>query len=1804
MQPLNAPNAQAAKRATIVLDPDDNVGHVDWPGDGTVTELPLNYRLASEVKKRLEEGCKSNVVLTRDDKTDFVPQASRKATALAANPDVMVTLAFNALTSGPWGIEADGGPRAFARPQDTAFAQYFLNQIPTYTGRHATAGVGPLLYDAYADLPFPYAHVEALFMDHNYDYPVIKTGFDHIADAVTAAISDELKAKGFGCVVYPERPSAAELQRLRNLGYQNFQRYGADPVSMSTGNFVTSEELLTLSGVGSQTIDTSITYNSQSGQDSSVGYGWMFGYGATSQEYDDGSVSVALGDGRTFVFDADGDNFKTPAGSFASLTRIEGGVRFATTTGEASTFAVDEASGRGVLASATDRQGNKLTFTHDGRGSGFPKLTKITDEAGQEILATTDEVGRVTSWKRPDGALWQLAYSAAGDLISITSPGGRVRKFEYDDKHRMTAEIGADNVTYLTNAYDANSRVVAQANSTGKKRKLVYDDDKRTTTYTDLTGAVTVYHWNAAGQVVKVEDALGHDVTSAYDDEGQPAKETNALGDATTTSYDKSGRVSKTVDQEGRTSSAKYNNSGDLTSSTDRGTDGDADRTTAYDLNDDGLPAVVTNPDGSKVRNEYDAHGDLTRETDELGRVKTFAYDDRGNVVRITDPNEHVTTQTFDLANRLTSATDALGNTTEYSYDADDNLVKTAYPDGSTETLEYDANGQVTKSTDRRGSLTTYKYNSELDLIETTPPSGAVLRNTYDAERRLTSSTDARGGTTKYTLDALGRVIKTKNPRGHTTTITYDAAGQVVAETDATGAKTTYRRDATGLVTTKTAPNRGKTSQSYDSFGRLVKATNPNGRTTRYSYNWRDAQTKETDASGYSVKQAYDAAGQLVSRTDQSGAVTKYSYDGAGNLLTVTDANGGVTRNSYDDANRLVQVVDANGHVDKKLAYDKVGNLISQVDGTGRTTTMTYDKAGTKLSQTDALGKKTAYTYDSSGRLISTTDPLGRVTRQAYSKAGDRTRLTKPSGVDTTYEYDQVGNLTKVVENYQKGVKASATTNVTTRYTYNERNQLATITDGIKAVTKFSYDNMGQLTTETNPLGKKTRYSYDLAGNQTQRTAGNGTVTAYTYNARNELIRRTYNKSTKEYLEYTPTGLLKSAKNSVGIVKNTYDKLGRMTRETDAGGKQTILEYDKVGNRTRQTLPGSRVTDYTYDDADQLVSQDSPLGQIDYTYDDAGRPLTTKRPNGTTTTQVYDAAGQLLQKRTTKGAQVVASFDYTYTADSYVASRSQKIGSQVDERKYSYDALGRLTKSSGGPVPSSYSYDAVGNRVKYSTTDDPSTKLSKDKISQTNKYNKAGQLTTSTTKRTVGKKKYTDVTTNSYDGSGNLTLSKMKAKTPGLSLTRAYKYTAENLLSAAGPATKYKNVCGLPYVNNKGCPSWLNKNSNPGNSGRSGRPNTLRRTYDALGRLVYEYNHKDITSWTHDGLDPVLSTNAKSVTQYVRDGQNALVAEQVDSSSARWYISDFLGSIGGHLDADGSVASTIVNYSDFGSQLTDSGYVFGFTGERTEWTSNRLVNFFARSADATQASWLQMDPNPGYLQLPATLAGHRYAAGNPVSYFDSRGQLIPFLIGAAALAILGSLAAPATAYAPSNRPDSNLEALREKEAQKRPQNLSDYATDLAPGVYAFKCAAGVYANCSSVDVGLSLAGAAPTLYGATRLFQRAREGYQRVQAMQNVTKLGREGEAAAGIIKNTKRIPSKSGSAEYRIPDELGNGIIGEVKNVKYQELSSQLLDDLAYAESQQPPLLFKLYVRRETELSKPLQELERQGRIKIERSL
>ncbi len=90
--------------------------------------------------------------------------------------------------------------------------------------------------------------------------------------------------------------------------------------------------------------------------------------------------------------------------------------------------------------------------------------------------------------------------------------------------------------------------------------------------------------------------------------------------------------------------------------------------------------------------------------------------------------------------------------------------------------------------------------------------------------------------------------------------------------------------------------------------------------------------------------------------------------------------------------------------------------------------------------------------------------------------------------------------------------------------------------------------------------------------------------------------------------------------------------------------------------------------------------------------------------------------------------------------------------------------------------------------------------------------------------------------------------------------------------------------------------------------------------------------------------------------------------------------------------------------------------------------------------------------------------------------------------------------------------------------------------------------------------------------------------------------LGTAGETAVGTTGSKVRIPSLTGTANYRIPDQMTDFVLKEVKNVKSQGLTCQIKDFLLY--SQQTGRSFELYTRPTTKITKPLQNEINNGNI------
>lgn len=1288
----------------VVLDPDNDVANTISPS-GRVTELPFSISLATQVADMLGERCHAQVLVTRSDPAvTHMSQAVRSGMAAAWGPDLTMTLAFDAALGHPWGTESSGGTKVFPGdgPYSLAVADSLNRQLPGYTGRPSRLiGSATLPYDDLRGLPNALVHLETLYLDHNYDWSVIENGFGHIVNGVFTGSGMYLESQGFNCTDpqwggWPARPSADELARWRHLGYQNYQAYGADPVSYSTGNLIEDEPVLTLPGPGGSETDITLVYNSQDGRASRVGAGWTFDLGARAQRFEDGGVMVVRGDGASFVYEPDGSGgYTTDAGNTSTLRELaDGRMEQTDADGTRRVFDTSDLEGIGELVSVTDQQGRTTTLEYGPATdeSQFLPLTGIVDSAGQRIVVGQDAAGRVTSFTLPDGRTWGLGYDAAGDLTAIANPDGRTRTFGYDDAHRMTTATDAAGVTYLRNTFDGLGRVVEQFDADGNRRTWVFTDTPdgaglRQVVYTDNEGRPATYRFDARFRVVEVVDTAGQVEKFTYDGADQVTRFTDAEGRVTAYAYDTAGNLTEQTAPDGTITRWTYDTHGEVTSVAEPDGSGGS-RTTTWGLSAASLPEAVTFPDGTSASSSYDTAGNRLTDVDPAGGTTRYAYDSRGNVVTVADPVGAVTSYTYDAANRVTSMTDAGGGVTRYGWDAGDRLVEQVDPVGGVTRYGYDANDLPISVTDPTGATTTLTWDDLFRVTSVTDATGATTRYRYTTEDELVATIDPLGGEVRYELDGADRVVAVTDPVGGRWEMTYDQVGNLLTETTPSGKVTEYTYDRMDRLLSVTDALGATTGYAYDDAGRLVGQVDPLGATTRYEYDSVDQQTAEVNTLGERTEYGYDQVGNLVQVLDRAGRTWSSTYDAAGRVTTDTDPTGAVTSYAYDGVGNLTQVVDALGAV-TAYGYDPAGRQVTETDANGHTTTTGYDAAARPTTVTDPLGAVTTTGYDLVGRVTSLTDALGAVTGYEYDGAGRQTATVNPVGARTEYGYDAAGQLTQVVEDATgdpatstytydadgNQVTATDPLGATTGYTYDQVGQMLSTTSPSGAVTEYTYDEAGRPTSVTSPLGGTWAVGYDELGRQVAQVDPYGATIAYAYDGADQVVEVTDQAGQVTAYGYDPGGNLTAMVDRRGHTWGyEYDPVGNLVAEVDPAGARTEHAYDPVGNLASTTDALGATTAFGYDAANRPTTQTDPLGAIQTTsYDPAGQVTEVTDQTGETTRYAYDPAGRLASDTDPLGNVIAYEHDHAGRTTAMV----DEIGTRTE---YTYDGVGQLVQ--------------------------------------------------------------------------------------------------------------------------------------------------------------------------------------------------------------------------------------------------------------------------------------------------------------------------------------------------------------------------------------------------------------------------------------------------------------------------------------------------------------------------------------------
>lgn len=667
------------------------------------------------------------------------------------------------------------------------------------------------------------------------------------------------------------------------------------------------------------------------------------------------------------------------------------------------------------LSSIRDRYGNQLTIT---RAFGITgNITQLTSPNGRWIQFTYGSGNRISQARDNSGRTVNYTYDSSGRLWKVTDVNGGVTEYIYDSSHRMLTIKDARGITYLTNEYDSNGKIIRQTQADSSEYEFAYTlDGSGKVTQTDVTdprGNVRRLTFNSSGYTLTDTLAYGTSIQQTLTYERQSGtnlilSETDALGRKTTYAYD------------------SFSN---LTSITLlAGTANAVTTTVTYEPNFRQV-ATITDPLNHTTTYGYDVQGNLTSVTDPLNHQTTFGYNSAGQVISITDPLNKLTQLTYDSGD-LTSVTDPLDHSSSRYLDVLGRAILTVDSVGDTTTFQYNAGNLPTQVTDSRGGISTFEYDDNGNLLSVIDPNNNETTFTYNNMDLLETRTDPLFRSESYEYDENGNVTKFTDRRGKVTTFIYDELDRVTFGgygTVVNGGTTTYESTIT---------------YTYDEVGRLEQVIDSQTGTITLEYDGFDRLTKEISPQG-TVSYGYDIAGRLTSMTVTGRSAVNYTYDNADRLTGITQGSSSATY-AYDAADRRTSLTLPNGLV-TEYGYDDGSNL----------TSITYKQGTTVIGDL-------AYEYDPARRRTRTSGSYARTNLPPTLSSvthDDANQLTQLGS--TTLTYDANGNLTS------DGVNT---------YTWDARNQLSAISGGVAA--SFAYDPFGRRTSKT-INSQTTQYLYD-----------------------------------------------------------------------------------------------------------------------------------------------------------------------------------------------------------------------------------------------------------------------------------------------------------------------------------------------------------------------------------------------------------------------------------------------------------------------------------------------------------------------------------------------------------------------------------------------------------------------------------------------------------------------------------------------------------------------------------------------------
>jgi RHS repeat-associated protein len=392
------------------------------------------------------------------------------------------------------------------------------------------------------------------------------------------------------------------------------------------------------------------------------------------------------------------------------------------------------------------------------------------------------------------------------------------------------------------------------------------------------------------------------------------------------------------------------------------------------------------------------------------------------------------------------------------------------------------------------------------------------------------------------------------------------------------GAFSTVRRifDSRGLLSQVSMPFFPSepvtyTTVSYDLLGRATLIRRPTSEAdssnhdTRLSY--RGLSIVATDALNRSMTQRFNVIGQVIQMIDAAGSDTDYEYDAVGNLLKTRDVYGNEVVLAYNvrDLKETSNDPDMGAWT---YDYFPLGELKSQTDAKGQTTTFTYDELSRPLTRVDGDGT-TQFTYDTAVRGIgqrASASSVGYSESYLYDAYG-RPSQTNITADSNTYRYDYGYHPTTGLLQYLTYPTSSSGFRFKVRYDYQYgvMQRVSNYTGDVLGVAYWegvASNARGQYIDERFGNGLQTLSGYDrIAGWLDDRTTGPSAGTS--------IQNLTY--------QWNKLGSLTQRHDArTAVTENFYyDNLERLDYSTLNGATNLDLGYDAIGNITTKSDVGT-----------------------------------------------------------------------------------------------------------------------------------------------------------------------------------------------------------------------------------------------------------------------------------------------------------------------------------------------------------------------------------------------------------------------------------------------------------------------------------------------------------------------------------------------------------------------------------------------------------------------------------------------------